>query len=142
MPVLFPEMNYINEYKKFINSYNFSDAVRVSIGIILPAVIFGYYGQLSTGILVSLGAMVTSTADVPGPIQRRMTGMVATILLIFIIASIIGYSNSQHILLGFIIAGLCFILTLIGIYGNRVNNIGFAGLLIMVLSLDRYEAGW
>ncbi|HUN01444.1 MAG TPA: FUSC family membrane protein, partial [Niabella sp.] len=135
-------MNYINEYKKFINSYNFSDAVRVSIGIILPAVIFGYYGQLSTGILVSLGAMVTSTADVPGPIQRRMTGMVATILLIFIIASIIGYSNSQHILLGFIIAGLCFILTLIGIYGNRVNNIGFAGLLIMVLSLDRYEAGW
>ncbi len=135
-------MNYINEYKKFINSYNFSDAVRVSIGIILPAVIFGYYGQLSTGMLVSLGAMVTSTADVPGPIQRRITGMVATILLIFIIASIIGFSNAQPILLGFIIVGLCFFLTLIGIYGNRVNNIGFAGLLIMVLSLDRYETGW
>lgn len=71
MPVLFPEMNYINEYKKFINSYNFSDAVRVSIGIILPAVIFGYYGQLSTGILVSLGAMVSALPTCRDPFREE-----------------------------------------------------------------------
>ena len=135
-------MDYIKEYKKFVNSYNFTDALRVTIGVTLPSIILGYFGHLPIGLMASLGALTVSTADVPGPIQRRITGMTATLVLNFMIALVIGFSNTQPVLLGILIAILCFSLSIIGIYGNRVNAIGFAGLMVMVLTMDHHDTGW
>jgi uncharacterized membrane protein (TIGR01666 family) len=134
-------MNYIKEYQRFVNSYNFAFAVRVTVGVTLPAVVFSYFGFLSIGLVASLGAMTVSNADIPGPMHRRFNGMAATMILNFSIALLVGFVSTHSVLLMIVIAILCFLLTIIGVYGSRINTIGFAGLMIMVLSLDAERSG-
>jgi hypothetical protein len=62
-------MDYIKEYKSFTNSHYLSDGIRITAGIVLPAVTFNYFNLLPVGIVVSLGAMSVSITDTPGPIQ-------------------------------------------------------------------------
>lgn len=135
-------MNYIQEYKRFVNSYHFNNAIRITIGVALPAIVLGYFKLLPVGLLLSLGAIATSTADITGPIQRRVTAMLITTLLNFVISIIVGYSHKHIFLLGVIIALLCFFLSIISIYGNRVSAIGLAGLIIMVLTMNNTARGW
>lgn len=132
-------MDYIQEYRKFVNSYNFAYAIRVTLAVTLPAIIFGYFGQLDIGFVASLGAMTVSNADIPGPVQRRFNGMTATLVLNFLIAIIVGLCNNHVVLLGVLIAVLCFVLSIVSVYGSRVSTIGFAGLIIMVLVLDTHR---
>lgn len=135
-------MNYINEYKKFVNSYYFNEAVRITVGITLPALILNFVGKLDIGLLASLGAMAVSVSDIPGPIHQRRNGMIATVILIFFTAIFIGLCAGHTVLLAFVIVTLCFFMSMIGVFGARVNSIGFAALLIMVLSLDNTANGW
>ncbi|MCH5599541.1 YccS/YhfK family membrane protein [Niabella ginsengisoli] len=50
--------------------------------------------------------------------------------------------NHHVLLLGAGIAVFCFLLNIIGAYGSRINSIGFAGILIMILTLDMQGDGW
>lgn len=129
-------MDYIKEYRKFVNSYYFNEAIRITIGITLPVIVCNYFDRLQTGLILSLGALAVSTSDIPGPIGQRRNGMLASIGLIFLISLITGFINQYHILLGFEILLFCFMLSMIGVYGARVNAVGFAGMLIMVINLD------
>ena len=129
-------MDYIKEYKKFINSYYFNEAIRITFGITLPALIFSYFGKIETGLILSLGAMAVSVSDIPGPIHQRRNGMLVTAALIFVVSLITGFINHYPVLLGIGIAITFFALSMIGAYGARVNAVGFAGMLIIVLTLD------
>jgi hypothetical protein len=60
-------MDYVKEYKSFINSHYLSDGLRITAGIVLPALILSYFSLLSIGVSVSLGAMSVSITDTPGP---------------------------------------------------------------------------
>ena len=135
-------MNYLKEYKRFIHSYYFYEAIRITIGITLPAILLHYYDMLNIGLLVSLGAMATSISDIPGPIHQRRNGMYGTLLLIFITALLVGAFSSFLILKGALIFVLCFLFGIIGVYGARINAIGVAALIIMVLCMDERVAGW
>ena len=134
-------MDYIKEYRRFVNSYNFAYALRVTVAVTLPAIVLSYFGLLQVGLVASLGAMCVSNADVPGPVHRRFNGMTATLILNFCIALLIGYSSTSPVLIAVLIAVLCFALTIISVYGSRVSTIGFAGLIIMVLMLDSERTG-
>ncbi len=131
-------MDYIKEYCKFINSYYFNEAIRITLGITLPAVALSYFDMLETGLILSLGALSVSTSDIPGPIHQRRNGMLATVGLIFLVSVVTGFLNSYPVVLGIEIAAFCFCLTFIGAYGARVNSVGFAGMLIMILSLNHH----
>lgn len=128
-------MDYIKEYKKFVNGYNFTDAIRTTISIALPPVLFSYFGQLTIGIVVALGALAVSSSDIPGPIHQRRNGMLASLIVVFIAALATGFAEPYPIILGFIIAILSFSLNMIAVYGARASAVGSAGILIMILSL-------
>ncbi|TXH21395.1 MAG: hypothetical protein E6Q95_03900 [Chitinophagaceae bacterium] len=135
-------MNYIKEYKRFIHSYYFYEAIRITIGITLPAIVLQYYDLLQIGLLVSLGAMATSISDIPGAIHQRKNGMFGALILIFLTSLIVGAFSSFFILKGMLIFILCFLYGIIGVYGARLNAIGVAALIIMVLCMDERVVGW
>ena len=85
-------MDYIKEYKSFINSHHLSDAVRITAGIVLPAIICNYFNLLAVGVVVSLGAMSVSIIDTPGPIHHRRNGMIACIIINTTMAVITGFA--------------------------------------------------
>ena len=65
-------MDYIKEYKSFISSHYLSDGVRITAGIALPAFIMSYLGLLTTGIVMSVGALCVAVTDNPGPVHHRL----------------------------------------------------------------------
>jgi uncharacterized membrane protein (TIGR01666 family) len=134
-------MDYIKEYKSFINSYYLSDALRISIGGILPVVVLSYFGWLQAGVIVSLGAICVSAADAPGPISYRRNGMLICTVIIFFVSFLTALAASSTVLLGVLIFVFCFIFSMISVYGGRATSIGVAALIVMVLSLGRSYHG-
>lgn len=135
-------MDLIKEYKSFINSYYLGEGLRITTGAVLPALTLGYFGLLSLGVLVSLGAVCVSAADSPGPIHHRRNGMQISTALIFVVCLITGYVAPHPFVLGCWVAVACFVFSMIGVYGGRAISIGIAALLVMVLNMNRPGQGW
>jgi uncharacterized membrane protein YccC len=135
-------MDYVREYKRFINGHYLSGAVRITVGITLPAILLGYLHNLSTGIVVSIGAMCVANTDNPGPIHHRRNGMIACVLIIFFVSLLTGLASGSPVLMGLLVLLFCFLFSMMGIYGSRASSIGVNALLVMILSLERHLQGW
>jgi uncharacterized membrane protein YccC len=135
-------MDYVKEYRSFINSYYVSEGVRITVGLTLPAILLNWLGHLSAGIVISLGASCVIMADNAGPIHHRRNAMLICDLLIFLVAVATGFASSYHAALLILIAVFCFSLSMLGVYGSRASSIGLAGMFIMVLNIDREKQGW
>jgi uncharacterized membrane protein YccC len=135
-------MDYIKEYKSFTNSHYLSDGIRITAGIVLPAVILNYFNLLPVGVVVSLGAMSVSITDTPGPIQHRKNGMLTCTVINTIMAILTCLAAPYHLLLGGLIVIACFFFSMIAVYGSRANSIGVSALLIMVLNMTGHLRGW
>ena len=129
-------MDYIKTYKSFINSHYFSEGLRITSGVLLPVFALGYFNMLSTGIVISLGALFVSITDSPGPIHHRQNGMAVCIAAILIITLLIGFLSGSSILLALLLIAASFFFSMIGIYGARAAAIGTAALIVMTISLD------
>src|SRR5688572_21923523 len=117
-------MDYIKEYRRFINSHYLTDGVRITAGVLLPSLLMGYFGHLQTGIFLSLGAVCASIADNPGPIHHRRNGMFTCCGLIFIVALLVGFSLQVKWVFMILLPFLCFFFSMIGVFGARVTAIG------------------
>lgn len=137
-----PPLDYIREYKSFINSHYLSEGVRITAGVVLPALLLNHFGLLAIGVVVSLGAMSVSITDNPGPIHHRKNGMLACVIINTVMAALTGFAAPYPWLLGLLILLACFVFSMIGVYGTRVNSIGVSALLILVLNIDRQHQGW
>ncbi len=135
-------MKYVRTYKSFVNSQYLYEGVRVTAGILIPAFLMSYFGMLTTGIVISLGAMCVSITDSPGPILHRRNGMIACIISIFIVSILVGFTVGSPLLLGVVIFFCCFFFSMMAIYGARAGAVGIAALLIMVLDIDQHQQGW
>lgn len=129
-------MEYIRTYKSFINSHYLSEGVRITTGVVLPALLFGYFNLLSIGIVISLGALFVSVTDSPGPIHHRKNGMIVCIAGLLISTLIIGFVVNSPFLLGLFLFIGCFFFSMIGIYGARASSIGTAVMLVITLTID------
>jgi uncharacterized membrane protein (TIGR01666 family) len=132
-------MDYIKQYKSFINSHYLNGAVRITIGITLPAILLGHFNNLAAGVSVSIGAMCVGNTDNPGPIHHRRNGMIACVLIIFLVTLLIDLASASHVITGVLVCVFCFLFSFMGIYGTRASSIGVNALLVMVLSIDRHH---
>lgn len=134
-------MDYIREYRNFINGYYLANGIRVSLGALIPAVVMSYFGSLPAGIMAALGATMVGPADGPGPIHHRRNAMLGSVVVIFLMALATGMIAKHPILLGVWIALCCFCASMIAVYGERVNGIGLSALIVMVLVIGRIDTG-
>ena len=130
-------MNQSREIKSFIYSHYFSDGIRITLGVLLPSLILAQFGNLTTGLNISLGALCASITDLPGPVLHKRNGMVYGNLFVFLTALLTGAINQFPILLSIEILALCFFFSMFLVFGTRASSIGIAALLIMVLTIDQ-----
>src|ERR1700742_3178154 len=116
-------MDYYSQYKRFINSHYLSGAVRITVGVTLPAILLGYWHNLSAGVVLSIGAMCVGNTDNPGPIHHRRNGMIACVLIIFLVTLLVGWASGSAVLTGVLVFLFCFIFSMLGIYGARASAI-------------------
>jgi uncharacterized membrane protein (TIGR01666 family) len=135
-------MDYIKEYKSFVNSHYLSESLRITAGLTLPSVLLGYFHDLSAGIIVSLGASCVIIVDNPGPIRDRRNAMFVCDLAIFVVALLTGFFNRSPISQGLYIFLICLCFSMIAVFGTRAGSIGLAALFVMVLDIDSVHHGW
>ncbi|MEO6456180.1 MAG: FUSC family membrane protein, partial [Ginsengibacter sp.] len=134
-------MNTLQAYKNFIYSRNVTEGLRVTAGVALPAVVMSYFGLMATGVVMSIGAMCVAATDNPGPVHHRTNAMAVCNALIFFTAIIVALSFHSSLILGMILFILCFLFSMLGVYGTRESSIGLAALLVMVLNLQHPKQG-
>src|SRR6202020_862121 len=132
-------MDYIKQYKSFINSHYLNGAIRITVGIILPAILLSHFNNLAAGISVSIGAMCVGNTDNPGPIHHRRNGMIACVLIIFLVTLLIDLASASRLITGVLVCVFCFLFSFMGVYGTRASSIGVNALLVMVLNIDRHH---
>lgn len=121
----------------FLSSQYFSDGLRVTLSILLPSLVLSQFGQLQTGMAMSLGALNASLSDTPGPVMHRRNGLAASVLISFLVTFLTGFARMNVYTLGAEILLFGFFFSMFAIYGNRATLVGTAALLIMILMLDR-----
>lgn len=132
-------MDYIKQYKSFINSHYFNGAIRITVGITLPAILLSLFHNLGAGIMLSIGAMCVGNTDAPGPIHHRRNGMIACVLIVFLVTLFIQLASWSVWLTGTLVFVFCFLFSFMGVYGARATSIGLNALLVMVLNIDRHH---
>ncbi|PJJ54748.1 FUSC family membrane protein [Hymenobacter chitinivorans] len=121
----------------FFFGQDFSDGLRITFAILLPALVFSWLGQFETGLTLSTGAVCISITDLPGPIEHKRNGMLYGNLCLFLVGLLTGLLNHSNWLLGLEVAGLTFVFTMFLVYGARAGAIGSAALLVMILNMDK-----
>jgi uncharacterized membrane protein YccC len=135
-------MDYLKQYRSFVNSHYVSGGIRVTVSVLVPVLVFNFYGELTVGLAIALGALCVSITDNPGPIHHRRNGLIICNLIVFVMAIISGLSQSVHWLFMVLLPVFCFIFSMIGVYGARATSIGLAALLILVLQTQHHDEGW
>ena len=119
----------------FFSGQNFTDGVRITVAILLPAVLLTQLGHFEQGLTMATGALCLSVTDTPGTAAHRRNGMLAALVLVFGTALLTGAVASNAWLLGLEIAGLSFLLTMLLVWGARAGAVGTTALLNAVLVL-------
>ncbi len=123
--------------KSFFFGQYFSDGIKITVGVLLPAIIASYFGAFETGVTISLGAVCTSIADNPGPAIHKRNGMFFCILFVFLTVLITGFINNYQFAIIIEIGLLSFFYSMFLVYGARASSIGTSALLIMILTIEK-----
>ena len=121
----------------FLSSQYFSDGLRITLSILLPSLLLAQFGQIQTGLAMSLGALNVSISDAPGPVMHRRNSMLASALIAFLMTLITGFARMNPYVLGLEILLFSFFFSMFAIWGNRAMSVGTAALLIIILMIDR-----
>jgi uncharacterized membrane protein (TIGR01666 family) len=125
------------EIKSFFYSQYFSDGLRITLGVLLPAAILAQFGLLSLGFSISLGAGCMCVVDSPGPLIYKRNSMIICSACLFIVAVVSGFARLNIYTLGIEITVFSFLFSMLIVYGNRAASVGTASLLVMIFMMDK-----
>jgi len=128
---------HVREIKSFFYSQYFSDGLRMSVGILLPALVLNYLNQFALGVTLSLGALCVSVVDIPGPVMHKRNAMAICNLCIFIVAIVTGFARMNVVTLGIEIAIFSFLFSMLIVYGTRAAAVGTGSLLMMIFMIEK-----
>ena len=123
-------------YINFIQGRFFSEGLRMTVGIALPAFIFGYFNMLVIGIALSTGALCISITDSAGPVRHRLNGMFFCIITIALTSTVTYLLLFSLFATAAVILVFGFVFSMLSVYNARVSSVGLSALLIMVLCMQ------
>lgn len=129
-------MDYIKKYKSFLYSHYLSEGLRITAGVLLPAFLMSFFNMLTTGIVISLGALFVSITDSPGPIHHRKNGMTVCTASLLIVSLITGFTSGSTLILAIFLTIACFFFSMLAIFGARAGSIGLASMIVITLTID------
>ncbi|MCX2574900.1 FUSC family protein [Pedobacter sandarakinus] len=112
-----------------------SDAVRNTLAIIVPLVIFIYFGSVATGISISIGALFISLCDIAGNRRDKIIGSLISIVAFGLTSFLIAISFNHSYLVGLFVVVLTFIFAMFSVFGNRLSVIGLMGTAMIAFTL-------
>lgn len=120
----------------FLFGQHLADGLRVTLSIILPAVVGAFTGYFEPGVTMSLGALCVSISDAPGPANHKRNSMAFCLGFLVIMSLLTGMLNHYPLWMGILIAVSTFFFSMFNVFGSRAASVGTAVLLLMVLRMS------
>ena len=127
----------IPQLQRFVYSHYFYGGLRQAMGVLLPALVLaGAMQMYSIGMIAAIGAGCVAILDQPGgPRRYGVNGMLAAILLGSATALLTGLASAHGLLIWLLVPALCFVFSMLTVFGKQGGLLGFACLLIMTLTM-------
>jgi uncharacterized membrane protein YccC len=128
----------IDSLRRFLYSHYFFSGVRQAIGMLLPVLVLGgLFGEYSLGLMATFGAQCLAIIDQPGGPQRhRVNELLGGTLLGTVSTTITGLASTYPLLLFLAVVSQFFAFSMLSVFGKRGMLIGFAGLLLLTLTMN------
>ena len=130
-----------DEIRKFTDSTNFVNAIKVTLASALPFVFFSYAGHTNIGFAMALGAFLTYPADIPSNLSHKIKGVLIGALIVAGCNLVVSLVFPYPFVFFPVVIGMLFFLSMISVYGHRANMISFSGLLAVCLSTGQLHEG-
>lgn len=137
-----PKKCMISKIKKFLDSTDFTNALKVTLSAVLPAIVFAHFDQFHIGITIALGAFFTYPSDIPSNLRHKINGLLVAVLIISGVNLLINLSYPYPFIFYPLLVLLIFFLSMLSVYGQRANMVSFSALLSISLSFAHLKTGW
>jgi uncharacterized membrane protein (TIGR01666 family) len=132
----------VDTIRKFTDTTNFENALKVTFASALPAVICSKLGIFQIGFTIALGAFLTYPSDIPSNLRHKINGVLVAAFIVAGSTLLINVLYPFPWLLYPVAALLVFFLSMISVYGQRANMVSFSGLLAICLAFGHIHTGW
>lgn len=124
--------------RNFFYGQYFADGLRITMGCIIPLLIFFAIDKPKIGTIMSFGGLLIGLADTPGPPLHRRIGMLTTLGLNFFTASITLLVNPFPLLMTVVIAGLSFLYSMFAVFNTRAAVVGMMATITMLINVESF----
>ncbi|RZJ27430.1 MAG: FUSC family protein, partial [Flavobacterium sp.] len=131
----------VYKVRKFTDSINFVNAVKVTIAGVLPVIVLSYFGYFQLGFTVALGAFLTYPSDISSNRRHKINGMLVGAFIVAGSALAISLAYPYPFVFYPLLIGLIFFLSMISVYGTRATQVSFSGLLSISLVFSTIYSG-
>jgi uncharacterized membrane protein YccC len=111
------------------------DALRNTLAVILPIIIFFYLGWPTTAIGVGIGALMICMTDLPGNRTDKFRAAWISVLIFTVIATLTAWSTSMPLLMITTVVLITFLLTMSAVMGQRMAAIGLMGIILVTFTI-------
>lgn len=131
----------INNLIRYFKGFHFIKALLIAIAMAIPVLVSIYlYDNFNIGLSIALGAIFCLPADVAGSLKHKFYGILASIILAFVITMLIGSFSSYLFIVTPLLLILVFSVSYISVFGFRASLISLAGLISLVLAFAHNSA--
>jgi len=106
----------------------------LTVAIGAPVGIFIWLGNFEIGVVLAMGALLSSPSDIPGSFRHRNIGVILAASLAGMVSIIMAYAAAYLWLVIPLLGLLMFGIAYLAVYGFRASLVAFAGLFAIVLS--------
>ncbi len=131
----------ISKIQKFIDSTEFTNAIKIAIAAVLPVVLFSYLGNFQMGFTIALGAFFTYPSDIPSNLKHKIKGLLVSILIISGVNLLINLSHPYVWIFYPVFIFLIFNVSMLSVYGQRATMVSFSALLSLSLAFAHLNTG-
>ncbi|MCG9791079.1 FUSC family protein [Flavobacterium algicola] len=131
----------ITNIQKFTESTEFTNALKITIAGVLPALLFSYLGDIRTGITIALGAFFVFPSDVPSILKHKINGLIVSILIISGITLLINLSYPFPWIFYPTLVLILFTVSMFAAYDQRATMVAFSSLVAVSLSFAHINTG-
>ncbi|RTY92380.1 FUSC family membrane protein [Flavobacterium sp. GT3R68] len=131
----------IYQIRRFIDSTNFANAMKVTIAAVIPVIVFSYWNHFNIGFTIALGALLTFPSDISSNLRHKINGVLVASLIVSGSALVVSLAYPNPYIFYPVLGLLIFWLAMISVYGHRATLVSFSGLLSVSLVFSQIYSG-
>lgn len=123
----------------FLGEY-FSDALRTTLTVLIPIVLFFYLGNPEAATGIGVGALLISLTDLPDNRMNKLKNAIISIIVFFLTTFLVSQILVDKIWSAVVITILAFLFSMFAVYGQKMSLIGTMALIVCSFVMGLHPA--